>query len=447
MLISEEKEKPKYSNKLKTQEEFKKEVYDAVGEEYSVIGKYVNRKTKILMRHNICNRDYPVTPTNFISCNNRCPLCRWDRWKGEDHPKWKNGISGLHSYLRYYINEWKQDLFKRYNYKCYLSNKNNRDLQIHHFYNYSQIILDVLDELQLDIKSNVSTYTIDELEKIVNLFVDKHVGMDGVCLSKPIHILFHHIYGNKNNSKEQFDEFRQRYNDGEFIIEIEKIQNKETLNLQKEKQEKEKYKVSKTKVIKTKTIKTKLEKVNGQEMKRCSKCKEILPASKEYFYGDKTRTDGLMHACKKCNNKSTRKKSLNNNKPRKIRGEATKGIKNTNAKLTEKDVLDIVSMLLKGIKHTEIVKYYNIDADIISHIKCGRRWAHLIDKDTKSKLMKLKSKKLNVDIVREIKIKIAKNENIKIIAEQYEVSVGSIRDIKNNKTWKNEIINNKDLED
>jgi len=65
-------------SKTKTHEEFVKEVYDLVGDEYIILEKYTNTNTKILMQHNctLCNNhQYYVRPTNFISTNARCPKC------------------------------------------------------------------------------------------------------------------------------------------------------------------------------------------------------------------------------------------------------------------------------------------------------------------------------------------------------------------------------------
>ena len=55
--------------------QFKQEVYNLVGNEYTVLGDYVNNKTKIKMKHNNCEYIYEVTPNGFIHDNTRCPKC------------------------------------------------------------------------------------------------------------------------------------------------------------------------------------------------------------------------------------------------------------------------------------------------------------------------------------------------------------------------------------
>jgi len=61
-------------SKKKTTDLFKKEVYNLVGEEYSVLGEYANNHTHIQMRHNICKYEYPVVPNSFLQ-GTRCPQC------------------------------------------------------------------------------------------------------------------------------------------------------------------------------------------------------------------------------------------------------------------------------------------------------------------------------------------------------------------------------------
>lgn len=61
-------------NKKKTTEIFKKEVFELVGDEYDVLGEYINALAHILIRHNKCGNEYPVAPAKFLY-GNRCPIC------------------------------------------------------------------------------------------------------------------------------------------------------------------------------------------------------------------------------------------------------------------------------------------------------------------------------------------------------------------------------------
>ena len=61
-------------NKKKNLDDFKRNVFEQVDDEYTVIGKYVNSATKIAIKHNDCKTVYQVTPNSFLS-GNRCPNC------------------------------------------------------------------------------------------------------------------------------------------------------------------------------------------------------------------------------------------------------------------------------------------------------------------------------------------------------------------------------------
>ena len=63
------------SNANKTNTQFKKEVYDLVGNEYVFLDKYVNSDTKLRVKHNKCGNTYEVRPTDFFSHQTRCPYC------------------------------------------------------------------------------------------------------------------------------------------------------------------------------------------------------------------------------------------------------------------------------------------------------------------------------------------------------------------------------------
>ena len=65
--------------KLKTTEKFKKQVYDLVADQYEVIGEYLGGKVKLLMKHKECGSEYEITPSAFIHRGNRCPVCYRNR--------------------------------------------------------------------------------------------------------------------------------------------------------------------------------------------------------------------------------------------------------------------------------------------------------------------------------------------------------------------------------
>ena len=58
----------------KTNEEFLKEVYNLVKNEYSFKEEYNGAKNKILVKHNNCGYEFLVQPSNFLY-GSRCPLC------------------------------------------------------------------------------------------------------------------------------------------------------------------------------------------------------------------------------------------------------------------------------------------------------------------------------------------------------------------------------------
>lgn len=79
--------------KKKINEEFVREVFDLVGDEYIFLDEYVNNSTKIEVIHNICGNKYTIRPTNFIS-GQRCKKCHIKNIK-------ENGISTRKSHEKF----------------------------------------------------------------------------------------------------------------------------------------------------------------------------------------------------------------------------------------------------------------------------------------------------------------------------------------------------------
>ena len=65
----------------KTHEQFEKEIFDKLGEEYEVLSKYINTNTKILMKHLKCGHCWNVRPSAILNQNSRCPKCNTNNIK------------------------------------------------------------------------------------------------------------------------------------------------------------------------------------------------------------------------------------------------------------------------------------------------------------------------------------------------------------------------------
>ena len=61
--------------KRKTDEEFKQEVYDLVGDDYVFLDSYQGGHVKIKVKHNKCGNTYEISPHSFLQ-GHRCPYCK-----------------------------------------------------------------------------------------------------------------------------------------------------------------------------------------------------------------------------------------------------------------------------------------------------------------------------------------------------------------------------------
>lgn len=61
---------------VKDTNQFKQELKEKFGNEYTVLGTYVNRTTPIKIRHNPCNYEWSPTPSNLLGGRSHCKRCR-----------------------------------------------------------------------------------------------------------------------------------------------------------------------------------------------------------------------------------------------------------------------------------------------------------------------------------------------------------------------------------
>ena len=103
----------------KTNEEFLKEVKKQVGDEYTVLSKYINYATKVKIIHNKCKKEFLVTPNSFLGLGTRCPEC------------YSNSISGGEKQIRKYLKDNNIDFKDQYSFKdCKYKHKLRFDFAI-----------------------------------------------------------------------------------------------------------------------------------------------------------------------------------------------------------------------------------------------------------------------------------------------------------------------------
>ena len=62
-------------SKMKTQDEYVKDVYNKWGTEYAVLGAYTGGNKKISIRHNNCGHVYSVRAIDLVR-GHGCPFCK-----------------------------------------------------------------------------------------------------------------------------------------------------------------------------------------------------------------------------------------------------------------------------------------------------------------------------------------------------------------------------------
>lgn len=109
-----------------------------------------------------------------------------------------------------------------------------------------------------------------------------------------------------------------------------------------------------------------------------------------------------------------------------------------NVKLTVKQVVEIKKMFKEGVSARNIARKYNVNETTISDIRKKRTWKH-VDVDMGLEKRHFNAK-LTDDQVREIKQLLLVKERVCVIAKKYEVAHSLISNIKSGKVWKHVII-------
>jgi len=188
-----------------------------------VIKKEFNRKNLILLSNIYKNGNQellyicPKHPekwvqkikfTSLLSSVFGCYYCGLEKVSGKNNYNWKGGISPLAVHLRHLLYKWKQKSMQQSHYRCVLTNKDSDGtFEVHHLLSVNIILKETLKELDLPIYDEVNKYTLEELQNIETLFVNKNNNLLGVFVNSIDHKKFHSIYGYGDNTPEQWYEF------------------------------------------------------------------------------------------------------------------------------------------------------------------------------------------------------------------------------------------------
>jgi hypothetical protein len=110
-----------------------------------------------------------------------CKQCAIERITGENHYNYNVNLTDEERIIKRDYKEydlWTKDVFKRDDYTCQICGVRGKTINAHHLYNYADY-----PELRLEISN-------------------------GVTLCEDCHKKFHKIYGVKNNTPEQFEQFK-----------------------------------------------------------------------------------------------------------------------------------------------------------------------------------------------------------------------------------------------
>ena len=162
----------------------------------NLLGENNPRYTSILSYCDYCGKlipikHYALERSEHHFCNRECHY-KWksENIRGEIHPNYNPNLTQEEREQGRNIEgyeEWRKRVYERDNYACQITGDNKGgNLVAHHLYSYSDC---------------------PELRTSVD---------NGITLTEETHKLFHKIYGYKHNTKEQFEEFKERYNNGEF---------------------------------------------------------------------------------------------------------------------------------------------------------------------------------------------------------------------------------------
>lgn len=182
---------------------------------------YINANTK--MKY-ICNKHpekVQAISYSTLKQGHGCRPCGNEKLskaqRGENAPNWKGGVKNITEYLRQHLKDWKIKCLEVNDYKCFITGKGGKDLEIHHIVPYNKIRDEMFVDLNLPYYETIGDYTQEQINILVEEIRKRHENAVGIPVKKEIHKLFHSVYGYDDQvTLENLYEFKERFLNDEF---------------------------------------------------------------------------------------------------------------------------------------------------------------------------------------------------------------------------------------
>lgn len=115
-------------------------------------------------------------------------------------------------YVRRRLNKWVSSIKNNNDYTCAITGEKS-NVVVHHIRGFNLIMEECIELLNFNINKNFEEHSQNELDNFVDKFfeIQEYYG-DYICISESIHEQFHRQYGKGNNTREQWNEFIEYYN-------------------------------------------------------------------------------------------------------------------------------------------------------------------------------------------------------------------------------------------
>ena len=168
---------------------------------------YYDQETPLLFKCNCCGKEYERTYQTMRSKKAfKCFDCAHHLDPNRDVKLYQS----LTSFFRNKIKSWKNNFLNTHEHKCDITGNSNIELDLHHIVNFSTLLAQASKDTGIPLiyyPHEFSNYGYD-VDILVKRLLELQEEASAVLIEKKLHQKFHKIYGYKNNSLEQYLEFK-----------------------------------------------------------------------------------------------------------------------------------------------------------------------------------------------------------------------------------------------